>query len=332
MQTIKTTSVNFLDKWQPLGFIGSGSTCDVLLVQDIKTQQKQVIKLYKSDLKASVAEAEAKMLLSLNHSRILSASGYFPSVVLPQSEDQYPVGGEPKGLPAIVLEWVPNGDLLGLIQSFGSLTETTARAYFIQLIDALGYLHEKSICHLDIKPDNILVDENYSMKLADLGVAMGVPKDCLVKGKVGTAPYHSPEMHLNLPYNAYQADLFALGITLFTMVSGNMPFSSAKATDQLYSLIIEENFEEFWAFHEKLKGSAFSQTFKNLIESMLCFDVKKRLSVQQIKKHAWVVGIVPTEECLIKLVTSALNKTTCAEEVKNVQKSCMDEELLSATC
>ena len=262
--------------------IGSGSTCDVVLVQDNKSQDKKVIKLFNSVMKSAVAEAEAKLLLSFNHPRILSASGFFTNVVLPQSSTE--------AVPAIVMEYVPNGDLLELIQTFGNLPEVIARSYFLQLIDALSYLHGKGYCHLDVKPENILVDEHFNLKLTDLGVTAQIPKECLVKEYVGTASYHTPEIHSKLPYNAYQADLFALGVTLFTMVSGNMPLVAAKKTDAVYNLIIEGKFSDFWDIHNSLaatKNIKLSKSFKNLIESMLSGDSSKRLSLEQIKKHAW---------------------------------------------
>jgi len=284
-------SVNFLEKWKPIGIIGTGSTCDVILIQDIETQEKKVVKLYKSKVKSAVAEAEAQLLMSLNHPRILSASSYLPNVFVPLADNEYPIGGELESLSAVTLEYAPNGDFLGLMQSVGSFSEEATRKYFVQLIDALEYLHEKEICHLDIKPDNILVDEDYNLKLADFGVSMSIPKDCYAKGKVGTAPYHSPEMHLNRPYKAHQADLFALGITLFMMVIGNMPFNAAKASDPLFKLIIEENFETFWTYHESIKennGLVVSEDFKSLIQSMFAFNANRRLTLEQIKQHAWV--------------------------------------------
>ena len=328
MQTATNTSINFVDEWKPLNMIGSGSTCDVVLVQDNKSQSKKVIKLFNAKVKPAVAEAEAKLLLSLNHPRILSASGYFPNVVLPQSSTE-------KAVPAIVMEYVPNGDLLELIQTFGNLPEVIARSYFLQLIDALGYLHGKGYCHLDIKPDNILVDEHFNLKLADLGVTAQIPKECLVKGYVGTASYHTPEIHAKLPYNAYQADLFALGVTLFTMVSGNMPFVAAKKTDAVYNLIIEGKFNNFWSIHDSLaatKNIKLSKSFKNLMESMLSADSSKRLSLEQIKKHVWVEGAIPSDKKLFAMMNAVLNKPQCAGDISETQTMCLEENLISATC
>ena len=325
---MQNTTVNFLDEWKPLSVIGSGSTCEVILVQDNKSQTKKVVKLFNPNIKSTIAEAEAQLLLSLDHPRILSASGYFPNVVLPQTDTQ-------QAVPAIVMKYVPNGDLLGLIQTFGCLPEAIARAYFLQLIDAISYLHDKGYCHMDIKPDNILVDENFSMKLADLGFTSQIPKDCLTKGCVGTDVYYTPEMHAKLPYNAYQADLFALGVTLFTMISGNMPFVSAKKTDSIYSLIANEHFRDFWNFHESLtatKKVKFSKSFKSLIESMLSADPSKRLNLKQIKEHPWVEEATPSDEKLFPIVNTVLRKSKNVGDVSETQTLCFEHDLISASC
>lgn len=330
MNAVSHTPVNFLDLWKPLSIIGNGSTCDVILVEDLKSLKKKVVKLYKPSVSTSLTEAEAKLVLSLDHSRILGAYNYYSKVVVPQSDES-----GANSLSALVLETAPNGELLELIQIFGNFPEIIARSYFHQLIDAVEYLHEQGICHLDIKPDNILVDENYGLKLADFGVAMSIPKDCLLKGKAGTLPYHAPEIHANKSYSAYQADLFALGITLFTMVTGSMPFASAKEGYAVYNLIRAGKFDKFWAVHDGMRPShqaPLSKSFRSLIESMLAADPAKRLTLEQIRRHAWVRDSVASDEKLTSFVKGILVKSKCVEEVVAPKTLYRENDLVMSSC
>ena len=148
---------------------------------------------------------------------------------------------DPIIIPALVLEYVPRGDLLELINSVGHLPEVIARSYFHQLIDALESLHAAEICHFDIKPDNILIDENFCLKLGDFGFALNVSKTRKYKSAVGTVGYLCPEMIQEKSYDPFQADLFALGVTLFAMVSGYIPFSTARTDDPMYRLIAKKD-------------------------------------------------------------------------------------------
>lgn len=337
VQSSSIKPVNFLEQWKPISILGTGSSSEVFLVQDNESHLKKVIKVFNSNVKASFAETEAQMLMSLDHPRILSASGYFPKVSLPSSDNHYRMNEEEQYVSAIALEYVSNGDLLGLIQSAGRLPENLARTYFLQLLGAIEYLHANNICHLDIKPDNILIDQNYNIKLADFGVAAEIPKHCDVKGVVGTAIYHSPEMLSKLAYNPYQADLFALGITLFTMVTENVPFYTAQITDPMYKLITEGNFGRFWEIHESMRdpeSAVFSENFKTLIEGMLGADAKERFTLERIRGVSWleVIVLATSEEQICQMMNEVLNKSqNCSEE--HITEECKpDEDLVLAAC
>ena len=300
-------STSFFEQWKPIKSIGQGSTCEVILAQNNTTKKTEVVKLFNNPEKYDTAEQEAKLLLSLDHKRILGAKAFYPKMDVPNSNDNRSL----LQLPAISLEYASNGDLLGLIQEGGGLPEQVARSYFHQLVDALGYIHSKDICHLDIKPDNILVDSEYGLKLADFGLSMKVPKDCSVKGAVGTSIYYAPEIHLKAKYSSYSADIFALGICLFVMISGHMPFTVAKSTDSMYKLIIEERHDEFWNFHQGLKKSkteAYSASFRDLLQSMLAFNPKRRLTLEQIKEHEWFQASIASDEKLTELVEALFTK------------------------
>ena len=225
------------------------------------------------------------------------------------------------------MEYAPRGDLLELIQSAEYLPEVVSRTYFHQLVEAVECLHASQICHFDIKPDNILVDENFCLKLADFGLALKVTKTKTLSSPVGTTNYLCPEMHKGEEYDAYKADLFSLGVTLFTMISGSIPFVKAKTDDTMYKWIVRKNFEEFWKIHEnfkKQKGQFYSKNFRDLIEKMLAYDPKDRLSIEEIKAHPWYKDFVLAEGDLATMFKKGSRQKKTAEKpavsksVKNI--------------
>ncbi len=330
MELQSNNVVNFLDLWSPIEMIDEGSTCkyinsiilneilicfriSVHLVKEILSGKQRVLKLYKPTVNPDIPQLESKIALSISHPRICAATQYFSRVIIPPSGDEIVANTkkQPIILPALVLEYVPNGDLVTLTKSLGCLPEAIARTYFVQLLDAIECMHLAGICHLDIKPDNILLDENYSVKLSDFGLSLEVFDKPMMNGVAGTPPYFSPEMHRNLRYDGFQADLFALGVTLFTMVVGTLPFSKAKFDDRRYKLIIEERYEEFWKLHESSsrRGPAFyNQSFRDLIQKMLSFKVETRLSIQKIRNHEWVRETCLSDANLKDLISSFLSR------------------------
>jgi len=88
----------------------------------------------------------------------------------------------------------------------------------------MDFMHGKGICHRDMKPDNVLVDEKYNIRIADFGFAKDVPHDKFMETRVGTLNYMSPEILMGQKYDGVQADLFAIGVILFVMYGGSFPF------------------------------------------------------------------------------------------------------------
>lgn len=256
----------------------------VYLAQDDKNRSLLALKVFTFEANEERIQQEVGILQELDHPRILKAVDY-------QRLQVTNLGSAGSELPVLVTEYASNGDLFKLVSAFGRFPDFLARSYFHQLVDALEYLHSRNIAHGDVKLDNILVDSNFSLKLADFGMAMKYSKGTVLNKKYGTCLYFSPEKHLEEAYDPFQADLFALGIVLFVMVSGVLPFQSATENDELYSLIIEGNYEEFWQVHEKLRSlrggnsqkGFYKTAFKELINNMLCFDPENRYTLSQIK-------------------------------------------------
>jgi len=171
---------------------------------------------------------------------------------------------------------------------FGALGEPIARTLFIQMINALSYLHSQNIIHRDIKPQNILFDDHYNIKIADFGLSTRVEAEGKPKTICGSDSFKSPELLMKKNYNGIMNDLFAAGVTLFILVSGKAPFINSNPNTGFYKFIALNYIEKFWSSHEK--KITFSADLKNLLTSMFAFDPTHRLTISEILSHPWVTG------------------------------------------
>src|SRR5436305_13403455 len=133
--------------------------------------------------------------------------------------------GEDDGRPYIVVEYVEGETLKERIRRQGRLRIPEAIAYAIEIAHALGTAHSRHIVHRDVKPQNVLIDEEGSAKVTDFGIARTLEEDGLTAdGRVlGTTDYVSPEQALG-QYVTGQSDLYSLGVVLYEMLTGEVPF------------------------------------------------------------------------------------------------------------
>ncbi|CCK72436.1 serine/threonine protein kinase PKH2 KNAG_0K00680 [Huiozyma naganishii CBS 8797] len=194
-----------------------------------------------------------------------------------------------------LLEFAPNGDFLSLMKKFGSLNEDAAKYYSAQIIDAIGFLHSRGIVHRDMKPENILLDKNWKIKITDFGTAKILEKtaqqeaggsgpeyNLLTRSKsfVGTAEYVSPEL-LNDSFVDYRCDIWAFGCIVYQMLAGKPPF---KATNEY--LTFQKVMKVQYAF-----TAGFPLVIRDLVKRILVKDLDKRLTVQQIQRHHFFKGV-----------------------------------------
>ena len=152
---------------------------------------------------------EARAVAQLNHPHIVTVID----------------AGEDDERPYIVLEYVEGETLKDRIRRHGRLPVAEAVAYAIEVARALGAAHERGIVHRDVKPQNVLIDEEGSAKVTDFGIARTLDQDGLTAdGRVlGTTDYVSPEQALGHAVTG-QSDLYSLGVVLFEMLTGDVPF------------------------------------------------------------------------------------------------------------
>mmetsp|Transcript_40899 Transcript_40899/g.46953 ORF Transcript_40899/g.46953 Transcript_40899/m.46953 type:complete len:246 (-) Transcript_40899:222-959(-) len=155
-------------------------------------------------------------------------------------------------------------------------------------------MHAKGTSHRDLKLENILFDDKFTLKIADFGF---VSLNATNSTRRGTQGYMAPEILHNSVYSGQQVDVFAAGVMLFTMVAQRPPFVNATEKDPYYKLICANETEKFWKKHERLNSEvAFSDEFKELVTLMLGCNGLERPSVSEIKESAWYNGELLSEE------------------------------------
>lgn len=190
----------------------------------------------------------------------------------------------------LALELAEEGSLVDFITTYGPFHEKLARFYFSQLIQTLDHIHSQGCWHLDIKPDNILFDSEYNLKLWDFGFSSDVKYHWTKKG---TLSYLAPEIFCQEKYWGPVTDIFSAGIILFIMVTGHLPFCKPDATDHRYRLFIDNKTEKFWEVVSKRKEAPninYSADFKDLINQMLSPFPWNRPSLSEVMSHSWFWG------------------------------------------
>ena len=207
------------NRYEVFKHIGQGGMADVFLAMDTILNREVAIKILRSELctdPVSVVrfEREAQAATTLSH----------PNIV-----EIYDVG-EYNGHRYIVMEYVPGRTLKQVIRSRGSLEPDEAIDIEKQLVSAVSEAHHKGIIHRDIKPQNIIVKSDGSIKILDFGIAIakGNIQVTQANNVMGSVHYLAPELAKGKPASV-QSDIYALGIVLFEMLSGDVPFKADSA-------------------------------------------------------------------------------------------------------
>jgi eukaryotic-like serine/threonine-protein kinase len=194
--------------------IGSGGMSTVYRASDETLQRQVAIKLMNREVSTDSDQLErfrreARAVAQLSHPHIVGVID----------------AGEDEGRPYIVFEYIEGETLKERIRRTGRLPVAEAVAYAIEIARALGAAHARHIVHRDVKPQNVLLDEEGSAKVTDFGIARTLDEEGLTAdGRVlGTTDYVSPEQALGQPVTG-QSDLYSLGIVLYEMLTGEVPF------------------------------------------------------------------------------------------------------------
>ena len=180
----------------------------------------------------------------------------------------------------VVLDLCAGPDLYNRLLTFRVIPEPDAASIMLQLIQAVAHCHRLGVAHRDIKPDNILFDEENRLKLADFGSAEIFKEGELMSGVVGTPYYVAPEVLDGKEYNE-KVDVWSAGVVLYIMLAGFPPFHGDSAVE-IFEAVIRGNLRFPIRVFQSVSPAA-----KDLLRRMLCKDVSRRLSAEQVLSKSY---------------------------------------------
>ena len=201
--------------------VGHGGMAEVYEAHDVINKRVVAIKLIREDVMKNPInlrrfENEATIAASLNHPNIVKIYNH----------------GTVDGVPYIANEFIKGQNLKEALDFRSSLPLQEALDYMIQLSAALYYAHQHSIIHRDVKPDNLYLMSDGTIKLGDFGIAQTEGENNQANNNeiVGSVHYLAPEITRGRPASA-QSDIYAAGVTFFELLTGHVPYSKSKAID-----------------------------------------------------------------------------------------------------
>ncbi|XP_026846917.1 mucin-5AC isoform X2 [Drosophila persimilis] len=246
--------------------LGQGTYGKVQLGINKETGQEVAIKT----IKKCKIEAEADLVRIRREVQIMS-SVHHPNII-----HIYEVF-ENREKMVLVMEFAAGGELYDYLSERKVLNEEEARRIFRQVATAVYYCHKHKICHRDLKLENILLDEKGNAKIADFGLSNVFDAGRLLGTFCGSPLYASPEIVEGTPYQGPEVDCWSLGVLLYTLVYGSMPFDGSNFK-RLVKQISQGD------YYEPRKPSRAS----TLIRDMLTVCPRKRATIEQICAHWWV--------------------------------------------
>ncbi|XP_074751045.1 serine/threonine-protein kinase SIK2 isoform X2 [Strix uralensis] len=259
------------------GTLGKGNFAVVKLARHRITRSEVAIKIIdKSQLDAVNLEKiyrEVQIMKMLDHPHIIKL---------------YQVM-ETKSMLYLVTEFAKNGEIFDYLASHGRLSESEARRKFWQILSAVEYCHGRKIVHRDLKAENLLLDSNMNIKIADFGFGNFYKSGEPLTTWCGSPPYAAPEVFEGQQYEGPQLDIWSMGVVLYVLVCGALPFDGP-TLPILRQRVLEGRFRIPYFMSEECE---------HLIRRMLVLDPSKRLTIAQIKEHKWMLIEVPAQRPIL---------------------------------
>ena len=218
------------NRYRLVAALGSGASAQVFLAEDMVLQRRVAVKVLQPALAKDEAflrrfRAEARSVAALNHPHVLRVFDW----------------GEGDDGPYLVLEYLEGGSLFDMLARGRRLSPAQAARMGAQAADGLAYAHARGIVHRDVKPANILFDEDGRVRVADFGVARALSSASTTDPgtMLGTARYASPEQAQGHPLDG-RSDVYSLGLVLYEAVTGTVPFSGETPHATLQARIGED--------------------------------------------------------------------------------------------
>uniref|UniRef100_A0A8D3BP83 MAP/microtubule affinity-regulating kinase 3 n=1 Tax=Scophthalmus maximus TaxID=52904 RepID=A0A8D3BP83_SCOMX len=246
--------------------IGKGNFAKVKLARHIGTGREVAVKIIdKTQLNPTSLQKlfrEVRIMKILNHPNIVKLFE-----VIETEKTLY-----------LVMEYASGGEVFDYLVAHGRMKEKEARAKFRQIVSAVQFCHQKHIVHRDLKAENLLLDADMNIKIADFGFS----NEFTVGGKLdtfcGSPPYAAPELFQGKKYDGPEVDVWSLGVILYTLVSGSLPFDGQNLKELRERVLRGKYRIPFY----------MSTDCENLLKRFLVLSPGKRGTLEQIMKDRWI--------------------------------------------
>ena len=269
--------------------IGTGTFSTVKLGVHRITQKKVAVKILdknkiesKDDLERIIREMQ--ILTEMDHQNVIKIFKIY------EEEDNF----------SIIMEYCEGGELFNYIVKKQRLSEDETCFFFYQIINGIEYIHSKGIAHRDLKPENLLIGKNQILKIIDFGLSNFYDGQKRLETPCGSPCYASPEMVKGKKYDGFNIDIWAIGVILFAMLCGYLPFEDDENdNDILFSQIIKNKIDY---------PSFLSELSLDMLKKILVSDPLKRITVDEIKKHDFYLKGEKIYNERFKKVEEVINK------------------------
>uniref|UniRef100_A0A1A7WY67 MAP/microtubule affinity-regulating kinase 3 n=2 Tax=Iconisemion striatum TaxID=60296 RepID=A0A1A7WY67_9TELE len=247
--------------------IGKGNFAKVKLARHVLTGKEVAVKIIdKAQLNSSSLQKlfrEVRIMKMLNHPNIVKLFE-----VLETEKTLY-----------LVMEYASGGEVFDYLVAHGRMKEKEARAKFRQIVSAVQYCHQKCIVHRDLKAENLLLDADMNIKIADFGFSNEFTLGNKLDTFCGSPPYAAPELFQGKKYDGPEVDVWSLGVILYTLVSGSLPFDGQNLKELRERVLRGKYRIPFY----------MSTDCENLLKKFLILNPSKRGSLeQQIMRDRWM--------------------------------------------
>ncbi|XP_052353706.1 serine/threonine-protein kinase MARK2 isoform X4 [Oncorhynchus keta] len=256
-----------IGNYRLLKTIGKGNFAKVKLARHVLTGKEVAVKIIdKTQLNSSSLQKlfrEVRIMKLLNHPNIVKLFE-----VIETEKTLY-----------LVMEYASGGEVFDYLVAHGRMKEKEARAKFRQIVSAVQYCHQKCIVHRDLKAENLLLDSDMNIKIADFGFSNEFVMGSKLDTFCGSPPYAAPELFQGKKYDGPEVDVWSLGVILYTLVSGSLPFDGQNLKELRERVLRGKYRIPFY----------MSTDCENLLKKFLILNPTKRGSLeQQIMKDRWM--------------------------------------------
>lgn len=260
-----------IGKYQLGESIGSGSFSSVVIAIDTETNTKFVAKIIKKDRIINKEDEERfqreiNAMVYLRHDNVITLRDFFSDNMNFYLIEDYCCGGE----------------LFEFIIKEQKIDEFTAAIILNQILDAVEYCHQHGVAHRDLKPENVLITEFPKIKVADFGLCGYIQQDKM-KTFCGSPCYSAPECLCRVKYDGSKADIWSMGIILYSMVTGEFPWNITNT-----SMMLRQILKASFYIPEYL-----SPEIVDLLSNILQPHPSKRYSISDIRNHVWMKQYFP---------------------------------------